>query len=272
MEPLDKLLGHTRTEPILNWIAEKERWKALSFWDDVWGKVGLPEAAKVYHLHSTGMVGVFTKKRHPSIVINGERVYLDFLLFNEEKSIQQSDFEEAAAIIGCEVAAIKAVAATETGSTGSFYKFQDWDFVPAILYERHYFHNLTGGRYDESNQSISSRTPGGYGQYVEQYPKLLKAYDLDAPAALKSASWGKFQIMGKNHKACGFDKVEDFILSISKSEKNQLKAFVNFILADSKLKKAIQKKDWLAFARIYNGPKQSGYDHEMRRNYEEFSR
>ncbi|MBD9633904.1 pesticin C-terminus-like muramidase [Pseudomonas sp. PDM19] len=56
MEPLDKLLGHTRTEPILNWIAEKGRRKALGFWDDVWGKVGLPEAAKVYHLHPTGFV------------------------------------------------------------------------------------------------------------------------------------------------------------------------------------------------------------------------
>jgi predicted chitinase len=61
MEPLDKLLGHTRTEPILNWIAEKERWKALSFWDDVWGKVGLPEAAKVYHLHPTGVVNSFNQ-------------------------------------------------------------------------------------------------------------------------------------------------------------------------------------------------------------------
>ncbi|MBD9631646.1 glycoside hydrolase family 19 protein, partial [Pseudomonas sp. PDM19] len=57
MEPLDKLLGHTRTEPILNWIAEKERWKALGFWDDVWRKVGLPEAAKVYHFHPIGLIG-----------------------------------------------------------------------------------------------------------------------------------------------------------------------------------------------------------------------
>ncbi|OWP48448.1 hypothetical protein CEG18_23950 [Pseudomonas nitroreducens] len=59
MEPLDKVLGHTRTEPILNWIAEKERWKALGFWDEVADKVKLPDGGKVYHLHPLGMIGLF---------------------------------------------------------------------------------------------------------------------------------------------------------------------------------------------------------------------
>ncbi|OWP36618.1 glycoside hydrolase family 19 protein [Pseudomonas nitroreducens] len=57
MEPLDKVLGHTRTEPILNWIAEKERWKALGFWDEVADKVKLPDGGKVYHFHPVGFLG-----------------------------------------------------------------------------------------------------------------------------------------------------------------------------------------------------------------------
>ncbi|HHY7622457.1 TPA: N-acetylmuramidase domain-containing protein, partial [Escherichia coli] len=94
-----------------------------------------------------------------------------------------------------------------------------------------------------------------------------KAYTLDKKAALKSASWGKFQILASNYATAGYASPEDFVFALSKSEKNQLKAFVSFIKADRVLLRSIRTKDWLSFAQRYNGPRQKGYDLKMERNY-----
>ena len=121
---------------------------------------------------------------------------------------------------------------------------------------------MTSGKYDKSHP-----VGGGYGAYKVQYRKLMLAYSLDKNAALKAASWGKFQILGSNHLSAGYKDVNEFVSSLSVSEKNHLKAFVDFIKADNRLLKAIRAKDWLAFALVYNGPRQKGYDKRMKDNY-----
>lgn len=192
---------------------------------------------------------------------------LDFINFYNGDKIEETDYEEAAKKLNCEVAAIKAVAKTETGAYGSYFKFQqDDDYVPAILFERHHFHKYTNGKYDKYSD-ISNPDSGGYGPTSEQYSKLLRAYALDKKSALRSASWGKFQILASNHVAAGYASPEDFVFALSKSEKNQLKAFVSFIEADSVLLKSLRSKDWLSFAKRYNGKRQKGYDLKMEKNY-----
>ncbi|HFO6057369.1 TPA: N-acetylmuramidase domain-containing protein, partial [Escherichia coli] len=116
-------------------------------------------------------------------------------------------------------------------------------------------------------EDISNPVAGGYGATSIQYAKLVKAYTLDKKAALKSASWGKFQILASNYATAGYASPEDFVFALSKSEKNQLKAFVSFIKADRVLLRSIRTKDWLSFAQRYNGPRQKGYDLKMERNY-----
>lgn len=78
-----------------------------------------------------------------------------------------------------------------------------------------------------------------------------------------SASWGKFQILGSNYAAAGYSSPEAFVMAMSESEKNQLKAFIAFIKFDATLLTSIRNKDWLTFARAYNGKKQKGYDKKM---------
>ncbi|MNE64901.1 hypothetical protein D3C80_1603410 [compost metagenome] len=73
--------------------------------------------------------------------------------------------------------------------------------------------------------------------------------------------------MGRYHQNAGYASVEEFVNDLSVSEKNHLKAFVNFIKSDSRLAKAIIEKNWLAFAKAYNGPAQQGYDRKMEANY-----
>lgn len=265
-DAIDALIPEPRKQ---DWTKEKARIRELQFWDNVTGKSGFPTDPKVHHLHPVGFVeNAAHITRHPAILNDGERVELDFLDFYDGTTLTDTDYERAANELGCEVNAIKAVAMAETGATGSYYSFDGWDSVPAILYERHYFHRLTGGSHStENNAEISNENAGGYGRYSAQYNKLLRAYLLDKSAALKSASWGKFQIMGANHTSAGHPTVEEFVRSISASESKQLDAFVNFIKADSRLSNAIVNRDWLAFALAYNGPKQKGYDTKMRDNY-----
>lgn len=55
-DALDEILGHSGSTPHLNWLAEKERLKQISWWDEVALKVGLPTWGKVYHFHPVGLM------------------------------------------------------------------------------------------------------------------------------------------------------------------------------------------------------------------------
>jgi hypothetical protein len=127
----------------------------------------------------------------------------------------------AAAKLGVSIASVRAIYKVETGGNA----FAD-NGDPKVLFERHYFSNFTGGKYDKTNPDISNPNQGGYGNYSEQIPKLNKAIKLDKEAGYKSASYGGFQIMGSNFKAAGFDSVTEFASTMmSKDDDKHLTAF-----------------------------------------------
>ncbi len=221
----------------------------------------------VWHFHPLEFLEILRSTEFPKTPVNGELTPVEFIQFYNGDKIDDADYEEAAKELECEVAAIKAVAKTETGPDGSYFKFENNDdYVPAILFERHHFHKYTNGKYDKF-EDISNPVAGGYGATSIQYEKLMRAYALDKTSALQSASWGKFQILASNYITAGYASPEDFVFALSKSEKNQLKAFVSFIKADRVLLRSIRNKDWISFAQRYNGPRQKGYDLKMERNY-----
>ena len=166
--------------------------------------------------------------------------------------------EAAAKKIGCQVAAVRAVIDVE--SRGGFQA----DGRPKILFERHYFHRLTKGKFSKKHPDISKSSWGGYGKYSAQYGRLHRAIELNRNAALRSASWGAFQIMGDNYKVSGFDDVEDFVAAMVESEDKQLGAFVGFVQGNH-LDDELRRLDWAGFARGYNGPayKANKYDTKM---------
>ncbi len=61
---LDEILGHSGSTPHTNWLAEKERIKALCWWEELAEKVGLPTHGRVFHIHPVGLVGCFSST-HP---------------------------------------------------------------------------------------------------------------------------------------------------------------------------------------------------------------
>ena len=179
--------------------------------------------------------------------------------------LSEATYVDMAARLQCETAAIKAVVETEVAIRGAF----DGDGRPTILYERHKFSKHTGGRYDATHPDLSNPVGGGYGRFSEQYPKLERAMKLNSSAALKSASWGAFQILGENHVQAGHATVEAFVAAMKSGILTQAEAFVAFVLANRTLLSALRARNWSTFARIYNGPayKKFAYDDKMRSNY-----
>ncbi|RSV28676.1 N-acetylmuramidase family protein [Sphingomonas sp. ABOLH] len=183
--------------------------------------------------------------------------------------ISEATYVDIAARLGCETAAVKAVVEAEVAIRGPY----DSQGRPTILFERHKFHKHTNGRFAAAHPDICNATPGGYGRDSEQYPKLERAMALDRAAALKSASWGAFQILGENHVQAGHSSVEAFVAAMKKSLLLQVEAFIAFVRADRRLLSAIRNRSWSEFARIYNGPsyRKYKYDEKMRTNYQKYA-
>ena len=192
------------------------------------------------------------------------------------RELSEADYQGAADKLGCEVAAIKAVAKMETGKCGV------WDEKnrPAILYECHLFSRLTKRTYDQTHPDISSSTPYyhrkhiGYGKCSIQYDRLKRAYVLDKVAALKSASWGAFQLVGEYYEECGYSSVQALVADMQSSVQAHLRGFVSKILAKPRAHDGLQRKNWIEFAKAYNGGDAAALDYDTRvaQVYAEFSK
>jgi hypothetical protein len=181
------------------------------------------------------------------------------------------DFAKAAARLGCTVAQIRAVDEVESG--GGWFTdpradilaldgpggFIDGPNLPKILFEAHKFDDFTNGRYRSEAPNLSSQTwnralyVGGQGEWT----RLHRAMLLDTQAALMSASVGRYQIMGFNHKLAGYATVQAFWAAMKTTERAHLEAFVTFIvstnLGDELRRVSDDPKTCEAFTAGYNG-------------------
>ena len=194
---------------------------------------------------------------------------LDFVSSNLE-TLTEQDFVNVAHFLNVEPEAIKTVFTVE--SKGSGYLASN---RPKILFEAHHFSKYTNHIYDQTYPNISSRVWNRslYKGGEAEYNRLSQAIALSQAAALKSASWGLFQILGSNYQACGFGCVEDFVKAHVESHFNQLQAFASF-LKSTKLDNYLRSKDWTSFAKYYNGPGYAAnqYDKKLKQAYEKLTK
>jgi hypothetical protein len=192
--------------------------------------------------------------------------FLQQLLVDNPGLLNDQDFAEAAEELACEVACVRAVTEVEAGSGGGFLP----SGRPKILFEAHVFSRLTGHRYDRTHTHISSRqwNKALYKGGELEYQRLEQAMALDATAALQSASWGLFQIMGFHHQACGYGSVEAFVAAQFESEGHHLQAFIDF-LKSMRLDSPLRTHDWAKFAKGYNGAEyaKNDYDGKLAKAY-----
>jgi len=172
-------------------------------------------------------------------------------------AITETDMQNAARRIGVPVANLKALAEKESGR-GAFSR----EGRPVILFEAHWFSRLTNRRFDRSHPHISSRRWDRrlYARHMPgRYQRMADAAALDFDAALQSASWGRFQIMGFHWQRLGYASPMQFALAMVSSEANHLDALVRFIEAHN-LARALRScrpndpQSCVEFARRYNGP------------------
>lgn len=166
-----------------------------------------------------------------------------------DTALTDADLQASAKRLGSEFAAIKAVTVVEANGAGFFQG------RPLILPEPHRFSRATRGRFNASNPMVSYSRWG-----ARPYPKtqdarykvLLQMIRLDVDAGFASASYGKFQILGENHEACGYPNSMRFAEAMARDEQTQLRAFEGFVTANGLLP-SLRKRDWAGFARRYNG-------------------
>ena len=191
--------------------------------------------------------------------------------------LTDTDYNSTANDLGLEVEVIKAVTRVESNGSG----FTS-DSRPIIRFEAHIFSSTKYGTnhfYDKLFPTISvlkrnnSLVQGGDAGQKREYDRLIQAMALDSDAALKSTSWGLFQIMGFNYQTAGFNSVGSMIKAMYKSEGEQLKAFASFI-SKNNLVKYLKKDqhDWTGFALHYNGTDSDGevsggYDKKIEKQY-----
>jgi hypothetical protein len=190
----------------------------------------------------------------------------------QQGSEQKIDFEKAAAILGVEEAAVKAVYQVESGGRSGFLP----DGRPLILFEGHIFwkqlkkHGIDPETYASENSDILfpkwDRT--SYKGGAAEYERLDRALAIHEESAYCAASWGMFQIMGFNYRLCGYNTVFEYVSDMKVSGNNQLLAFIKF-LQNTQMDVPLKKLDWAAFAAKYNGPgyKQHHYDEKLEYAY-----
>lgn len=173
------------------------------------------------------------------------------------EAISLQDYLDLANEIGCHPADLEAIAKVESGGFG-WYK----DGRMKILFEKHWFYKLLKGaqRTQAVKQGLARKSwisprRGGYRDQKTasmRYDILERAMKINRSAALKSISMGRFQIMGFNHKICGFNTVEDMWSKFLDSEKWQLHGFRMF-LKNKKLEPAMRTRNFARIEKIYNG-------------------
>lgn len=172
-------------------------------------------------------------------------------------------------------AALLAVKEVESGNKSGFL---DESGRPQILFEGHIFYkHLKQYRPDidlakvmtEHHEIVYSIWTKRYYKGGEgEWERLHEARLIDEDLANMSASWGMFQIMGFNYKACKCQNIQEFVSLMNKDAESQFRLSMNY-LRSKNLIPILQKMNWEAFAREYNGPGyvMNAYDQKLKLAY-----
>lgn len=177
---------------------------------------------------------------------------------NEILRLTEDDYREVAEQLGVETAAIKAIVDIEAGKQhqGFFAPGKPLvNFDLSMFRQQARRNGINLSRYSKSHAVVfSSPNARRFGStQAAQQERLRVARTIDNKTGISGAFWGMFQIGGFNWKLCGCSSIEEFAERMSRSERDQLELFANFI-KNSGILNSLKNKDWATFARRYNGP------------------
>ncbi len=88
-------------------------------------------------------------------------------------------------------------------------------------------------KYSKSHSVVFSSHRGSQ---IKANRRLEAAKSIHPHAAVEGTFWGMFQIGGFNWKKCGAESIDDFVDRMSRSERDQLEMFAEFITTTGLLK------------------------------------
>lgn len=194
-------------------------------------------------------------------------------------------FNDLATELKLEPAVVLAVTLIETGGGGfdlegrMIIRFENhilwnqWGAQNPDLYNQHFTFN-SERRWTEHQWRPS---PDGewrpvHGTQDTEWEVFEFARSLDRTAAMESISMGGPQVMGFNYASMGYDTVEDMFIDFNSGERAQLVSLFKFIQTRPTAMVALQNKDFVAFARVYNGPGQADlYGDLIQKAYDTFN-
>jgi hypothetical protein len=191
---------------------------------------------------------------------------LETLRAQSAARLTDADIDAAAQRLGVEGNVLRALIKVESAGPGFSNN------RPLLGYEPFVFSQSTGARFDAGHPQISSSSSRAYlgGAQDGRWTRLAEAYALAPEAALGAASWGAFQLPGRYFAEAGYPDVYVFVQDLSHSEARQLAAFEAYITRNG-LADELQRKDWPAFARAYEGETGAGqYASALQRAYASF--
>lgn len=189
--------------------------------------------------------------------------------------LTEKDYSNAATRLGVPVASVKAVATVESNGGGFLpdgrVKVQ---YEPHVMYQRllEHYDKARADKELAAHPDLVATKAGSYQSSDKEDKDMDRAANLiDRTCALEAASWGAFQIMGYHWETLGYASQQAFI-NEQYSAAGQLETFVRFILADSRLARALRAKDWKTFAFVYNGKNYAAnkYDTKLAAAYKQF--
>lgn len=277
---LDELLGHCGSTPELNWVAEKQRIEQLGWWSEVAEKVGLPSWGIPYHFHPVGFITHFNDSRRKCYC--HQQGLIEEPCVSGVLDVTKAHFELLATELNVEKEVLRAIAVAETGDQPPFREYEYGKRHALILYERHYMRRLllAGGMSSAEVGDLARNEPEivhtyqkdyKYGALDEQFTRLRRAREIDRSAAIKSCSWGKFQVMGEYYKHL-YGSAEELEEAQNYCALQHLQYYKVFLVREKNLIKPMQDRSWTLIAQRYNGMGQMGYDVKIRRAYESFKK
>ncbi|MGM0535556.1 MAG: N-acetylmuramidase domain-containing protein [Pseudomonadota bacterium] len=188
----------------------------------------------------------------------------------DAKALRQIDLVGAAEQLEVDLAAVMAINEVESRGSG-FHQGGPRHGTPIILFERHIMHRrlqhhgIDPAPHQRRHPDLVNATPGGYRGGSREHDRLEAAGEIHPEAAIESASWGLFQIMGFHWRHLGYASATAWREAMRASEGLQLEAFVRFIERDRGLHAALKRHDWREVARRYNGPafEKNDYDTKL---------
>lgn len=199
---------------------------------------------------------------------------------NEDLSarpLSESDYKEVAKTLKVDVAAIKAVVDVEAGAAheGFWTKGKPIiNFDLSVYKKRSAKRNVLAKAQKSHPEIFAKSNTRKYGSIqAARQARLDAAMRVDSVSAIEGTFWGMFQIGGFNYKLCNTASPQEFLMKMSRSERDQLDLFADFLI-NTGMVEPLRKKDWAAFAKRYNGPSYAsrGYHTKLAKSYAKHSK